>query len=48
MPIALITADFQADVVAGAKELGVTFLRKPRSQAGLAAFLSAAMSRSGG
>jgi DNA-binding response OmpR family regulator len=48
MPIALITADFRADVVAGAKELDLTFLRKPCWQAGLAAFLSAAMSQSGG
>jgi DNA-binding NarL/FixJ family response regulator len=45
MPMALITANFQAEIVAGAKELSVTFLGKPHWQDGLAAFLSDVIGR---
>jgi DNA-binding response OmpR family regulator len=48
MPIALITANSQPEIIAGAKELDLTFLPKPRWKDGLAAFLSAAMRRLGG
>jgi DNA-binding NarL/FixJ family response regulator len=48
MPIALITANSRAEIIAGAQELDLTFLPKPRWKDGLAAFLSAAMGRLGG
>jgi DNA-binding NarL/FixJ family response regulator len=48
MPIALITANSQAETIAAAKQLDLTFLPKPRWKDGLAAFLSAAMRRLGG
>jgi DNA-binding NarL/FixJ family response regulator len=43
MPLALITANFQAKIVAGAKRIDVTFLQKPNWQAGLAVFLTEAV-----
>ncbi|WP_158932268.1 response regulator transcription factor, partial [Acidisphaera sp. S103] len=43
MPIALMTANSQPETIAGAKELDLTFIPKPRWKDGLAAFLSAAM-----
>lgn len=45
MPIALIIVNSQPEIIAGPKELDLTFLRKPRWQAGLAAFLSTAIRR---
>jgi DNA-binding NarL/FixJ family response regulator len=43
MPMALITANFQTEVIARTKGLGLTFLRKPHWQVSLAAFLRAAV-----
>ena len=47
MPIALMTANSHPETIAGAKELDLTFIPKPRWKDGLAAFLSAAMRRLG-
>jgi DNA-binding NarL/FixJ family response regulator len=47
MPLALITANFQAEVVLGARELDIMFVQKPNWQTGLAEFLSDAVARLG-
>lgn len=43
MPLALVTANYQVEIVDRAKELNLTFLPKPRWQDGLAVFLSNAI-----
>jgi DNA-binding response OmpR family regulator len=47
MPIALMAANSQPEIIAGAKRLDLTFIPKPRWKDGLAAFLSAATRRLG-
>lgn len=48
MPMALISGNFQEDIVARTKALGLTFLEKPHWQDGLAVFLSDAERRLSG
>jgi CheY-like chemotaxis protein len=40
MPIAIITANVQDEIIARVREIGATFVTKPLSADGLAAFLS--------
>jgi CheY-like chemotaxis protein len=45
MPMALITANVQTEIVARAQAIGAAFLPKPLSQQALAEFLTAAQAR---
>lgn len=42
MPIAIITANIQDEIIARAREIGAAFIPKPVTSEGLAGFLSAA------
>ncbi len=45
MPIAVISANHQEEIVARTKSLGATFLAKPLTEEALSSFLSEALSR---
>jgi CheY-like chemotaxis protein len=45
MPLAVISANHQAEIVARSQEVGATFLAKPLTQVALAAFLRDAVAR---
>jgi CheY-like chemotaxis protein len=45
MPVAVVSANHQTEIVTGAKEAGATFLAKPLSEQALREFLNGAVAR---
>jgi CheY-like chemotaxis protein len=45
MPVAVVSANHQTEIVTGAKEVGATFLAKPLNEQALGDFLNAAVAR---
>jgi CheY-like chemotaxis protein len=48
MPIAIVSANYQTEIVNRAAEVGATFLSKPLTEAAMRAFLDEASTRLGG